>query len=99
MSEKREIHGVAMIPFGLVAGFADGQEIRVTELAESGFCFRTVDAIGKVEKFRVCFFDGLKCSEAAGNEARKNCDWYTEITIDRFEIDVESFSGKWNVVF
>ncbi len=88
MSEKREIHGVAMIPFGLVAGFADGQEIRVTELAESGFCFRTVDAIGKVEKFRVCFFDGLKCSEAAGNEARKNCDWYTEITIDRFEIDV-----------
>ncbi len=88
MSGKREIHGVSMIPFGLAAGFADGQEIRITELAESGFCFRTVDEIGEVEKFRVCFFDGLKCSEAAGNETRKNCDWYTEVTIDRFEIDV-----------
>ena len=28
MSGKREINGVFMIPFGLVAGFADGQEIR-----------------------------------------------------------------------
>lgn len=88
MSGKREIHGVSMIPFGLAAGFVDGQEIRITKLAESGFCFRTVDKIGEVEKFRVCFFDGLKCSEAAGNETRKNCDWYTEVTIDRFEIEV-----------
>ena len=26
-----------MIPFGLVTGFADGQEIRITELAKQGF--------------------------------------------------------------
>lgn len=58
MSGKREIHGVSMIPFGLAAGFVDGQEIRITKLAESGFCFRTVDKIGEVEKFRVCFLMG-----------------------------------------
>ena len=88
MSGKREIHGVTMIPFGLLAGFADGQEIRITELAESGFCFRMVDEIGEVEKFQVCFYDGVKCGEAAGNEIWENCDQYTEVTIDRFEIDV-----------
>ena len=87
MSGKREIHGVSMIPFGLVAGFADGQEIRIAELSENGFCFRTVDEIGEVEKFRVCFYDGLKCSEVVGNEARENCDLYTEVAIDRFEIE------------
>ena len=44
-----------MIPFGLVTGFADGQEIRITELAEQGFCFRTLDEIREVKGFRICF--------------------------------------------
>ena len=46
MSGKKEINGVSMIPFGLVAGFADGLEIRITELAENGFCFRTTPENG-----------------------------------------------------
>ena len=45
-----------MIPFGLVAGFADGQEIRITELAKQGFCFRTLDEIREVKGFRICFY-------------------------------------------
>ena len=31
-----------MIPFGLVAGFADGQEIRITELAETWILFSDI---------------------------------------------------------
>lgn len=34
------INGVSMIPFGLLAGFADQNEIRIIELAENGFRFR-----------------------------------------------------------
>ena len=48
-----------MIPFGLVAGFADGQEIRITELAKQGFCFRTLHEIREVKGFRICFYDGF----------------------------------------
>ena len=45
MSERRSremkmINGVSMIPFGLLAGFADQNEIRIIELAENGFRFR-----------------------------------------------------------
>ena len=31
---------VEMIPFGLLAGFYGEKEIRITKLAEEGFCFR-----------------------------------------------------------
>ena len=54
-----------MIPFGLVAGFADGQEIRITELAEHGFCFRTLDEIREVKRFRICFYDGFNGMKTA----------------------------------
>ena len=63
MSGKREINGVFMIPFGLVAGFADGQEIRITKLAEHGFCFRTLDEIREVKNFQICFYDGKRAGE------------------------------------
>ena len=49
-----------MIPFGLLAGFADQKEIRITELAENGFCFRTVKNQTNMEQtksFRLCFYD------------------------------------------
>lgn len=93
MSERREINGVSMIPFGLVAGYADGQEIRITELAENGFCFRTVDEIWKVEKFRVCFYDGLKSGETERNGKRENRGPYTEVEIGTFEMEVRVEDG------
>ncbi|MBS5302263.1 MAG: hypothetical protein KHY39_14755 [Clostridiaceae bacterium] len=49
---------VEMIPFGLLAGFYGGKEIRITKLAEEGFCFRTVSEIPRLqEKLRLCFYD------------------------------------------
>ena len=54
---KNEINGISMIPFGLLAGFADDKEIRITTLAENGFQFRTVRESKSVEKFRICFYE------------------------------------------
>ena len=51
-----KIQGVSMLPFGLVAGFAGEKEIRIIELAENGFTFRTAGKIADPELFRVCFY-------------------------------------------
>ena len=51
-----KIQGVSMLPFGLVAGFAGEKEIRITELADNGFVFRTAEKIADPELFRVCFY-------------------------------------------
>ena len=53
---KKKIQGVSMLPFGLVAGFAGEKEIRITELADNGFVFRTAEKIADPELFRVCFY-------------------------------------------
>lgn len=56
----KTINGVSMIPFGLLAGFADQKEIRITELAKNGFRFRTAKnqkGIENTESFRICFYD------------------------------------------
>lgn len=45
-----------MLPFGLIAGFAGEKEIRIIELAENGFTFRTAEKIADPELFRVCFY-------------------------------------------
>ena len=92
MSGKREINGVFMIPFGLVAGFADGQEIRITELAEHGFCFRTLDEIREVKGFRICFYDGFNGLKA-GSQEKKSGDPYTEVEIHSFEMEVRVEDG------
>jgi len=92
VSGKREINGVFMIPFGLVAGFADGQEIRITELAEHGFCFRTLDEIREVKNFRICFYDGFNRMKT-GNQERKSADPYTEVEIHSFEMEVRVEDG------
>ena len=49
---------VEMIPFGLLAGFYGEKEIRITKLAEDGFCFRSVEKFCSLEKsFHLCFYD------------------------------------------
>ena len=45
-----------MLPFGLIAGFAGEKEIRIIEIAENGFIFRTAEKIADPELFRVCFY-------------------------------------------
>ena len=39
--KQRKLYGVPMIPFGLLAGFVGKKEVRITELSEEGFAFRT----------------------------------------------------------
>lgn len=46
-----------MIPFGLLSGFMDGKEIRITELAEEGFWFRLSGKAVSPESFLICFYD------------------------------------------
>ena len=70
-----------MIPFGLLAGFVGKKEVRITELSEEGFAFRTAKKIPGPEKIRLCFYD-LKKTD------------YEEMTIQTPEIeegDAESF--------
>ena len=51
------INGISMIPFGLLAGFMNEKEIRITELAEEGFRFRLAEKLTAPESFSVCFYD------------------------------------------
>ena len=53
---REKIQGVSMLPFGLIAGFAGEKEIRIIEIAENGFIFRTAEKIADPELFRVCFY-------------------------------------------
>lgn len=49
---------VSMIPFGLLAGVVGGREVRITEIDESGFCFRTIEEnISDSEALKMCFYD------------------------------------------
>ena len=56
-----------MIPFGLLGGFCDHLEIRITGLSEEGFSFRVPEKIEKAALPLRLFFDFLadctaKCS-------------------------------------
>ena len=72
--KQRKPYGVPMIPFGLLAGFVGKKEVRITELSEEGFAFRTAKKIPGPEKIRLCFYD-LKKTD------------YEEMTIQTPEIE------------
>ena len=55
--KQRKLYGVPMIPFGLLAGFVGEKEVRITELSEEGFAFRTAEQIQKPDCVRLCFYD------------------------------------------
>lgn len=42
---------ISMIPFGLLSGFMDGKEIRITELGEDGFWVRLAEECPEPEQF------------------------------------------------
>ena len=46
-----------MIPFGLLGGFCDHLEIRITGLSEKGFSFRVPEKIEKAACLEIFFFD------------------------------------------
>lgn len=49
-------NGVFMIPYGLLAGIVDGQEVRITQLGENGFQFRMADKKENIREIRLQFF-------------------------------------------
>lgn len=51
---------ISMIPFGLLSGFMDSKEIRITELGENGFRFRVAEECLEPERFLICFYDMKK---------------------------------------
>ena len=70
-----------MIPFGLLSGFMDRKEIRITELAEEGFRFRLAENTASPESFLVCFYDMEKAD-------------YHEIEIRNYTIEEDKVSSE-----
>ena len=64
-----------MIPFGLLSGFMDSKEIRLTELGEDGFRFRLAEECPEPEQFLICFYDMKKVG-------------YRKVEIRKFEMNV-----------
>lgn len=66
---------ISMIPFGLLSGFMDSKEIRITELGENGFRFRGEEECPEPERFLICFYD-MKAAK------------YRKVEIREFEMNV-----------
>ena len=58
--EEAFLMRISMIPFGLLSGFMDSKEIRITELGEDGFRFRLAEECPEPEQFLICFYDMKK---------------------------------------
>ena len=52
---REKFHGSYLV----LAGFAEEREIRLTDLAEEGFRFRTAEKTEEPGKFRLCFYNSL----------------------------------------
>ena len=51
------MQSVEMIPFGLLAGFVDEKEVRITEISTESFCFRVRAPVKTPEHIRISFYD------------------------------------------
>ena len=49
-------NAVSMIPYGLLSGIVDGQEVRITQLGENGFVFRMANQAEKIHEIWLQFF-------------------------------------------
>lgn len=81
MEKKKErFHGIPMLPDGLLsARMKDGEkrkDIQITELAEEGFCFRTVQGMCSPDYFEISFYDMDKTE-------------YSPVMVTDFEIQVD----------
>ena len=48
-------NAVSMIPYGLLSGIVDGQEVRITQLGENGFVFRMANQAEKIHESAAVF--------------------------------------------
>lgn len=67
---------ISMIPFGLLSGFMDSKEIRITELGEDGFQFRLAEECQEPERFLISFYDMKKAG-------------YRKVEIRKFEMEAK----------
>ena len=51
------MQSVEMIPFGLLAGFVDDKEVRITEISTESFCFRVREQVERPRHIRIGFYD------------------------------------------
>lgn len=72
---------ISMIPFGLLSGFMDSKEIRLTELEEEGFRFRLAEECPEPECFLICFYDMKKAG-------------YRKVEIRKFEMNVVMLAAE-----
>ena len=47
------MQSVEMIPFGLLAGFVDDKEVRITEISTESFCFRVREQVERPRHIRI----------------------------------------------
>ena len=89
---------ISMIPFGLLSGFMDGKEIRITELGEDGFRFRLAEECPEPEQFLIYFYD-MKKAGYRRVEIRKFGMSAAEEQCLQDQQPVEKKTGKYLKVF
>lgn len=83
---------VSMIPFGLLAGCVGEKEVRITELDDTGFCFR----LGKAQTEKMQF-SGLKVSFYDIEYGKYNEVEIREFEIQKLEEEYSDFFVKYKV--
>ena len=89
---KERFHGISMIPYGLLSAVMQEssgkrKEIQITEVAEEGFCFRTVSNTVSPQKLELCFYDIEKAEYCTVNitefEIRRDeeTDFFTQFLV------------------
>ena len=87
------MQSVEMIPFGLLAGFVDDKEVRITEISTESFCFRVREQVERPRHIRIGFYD---LSESMYREVelesyhfmeKRQEQWYVSYTVEVFQQD------------
>lgn len=87
------MQSVEMIPFGLLAGFVDDKEVRITEISTESFCFRVREQVERPRHIRSGFYD---LSESMYREVelesyhfmeKRQEQWYISYTVEVFQQD------------
>ena len=87
------MQSVEMIPFGLLAGFVDDKEVRITEISTESFCFRVREQVERPRHIRIGFYD---LSESMYREVelesyhfmeKRQEQWYVSYTVEVFQRD------------
>ena len=84
---KPELYGVPMIPFGLLSGFVNEKEVRITEFSEEGFRFRTAKPCLAPAAVRLAFWQMNKSSyeevplAVPAFSYEQNFDYFYEYTV------------------